>query len=359
VDLDLTLVGFGHVGRRFVRLLEERRAILHQEYGLLPRVVGIATARHGIVFDPAGVDACDAARAVEAGRPVDEGRETGAGNSLELIARLHELGARAPQVVVETTVLDIRGGGEAVRHVRAALAAGAHVITANKGPAAFAYHELHALAQAAGVSFLFEGAVMDGIPVFNLVRETLPAVKVDGFRGVVNTTTNHILAALEEGQPFDEALARMQAEGIAEADPSLDLDGWDAAAKTAALANVLMDARITPDGIPRDAISAGTAGAVRAARARGRRVKLVASAERRGDSVTARVALRELPPSDLLAGLGGLANAIVFETDLAGELAIVQGAGNLTQTAYALVSDLVTVARRLRARRAEPARRSL
>jgi homoserine dehydrogenase len=93
------------------------------------------------------------------------------------------------------------------------------------------------------VSFLFEGAVMDGVPIFNLVRDTMPLVNILGFRGVVNSTTNHILSALEDGEAFGPALARMQEAGIAEADASLDLDGWDAAAKAAALTNVLMAGR--------------------------------------------------------------------------------------------------------------------
>ena len=124
-------------------------------------------------------------------------------------------------------------------------------MTANKGPVAFAYDRLRAEAAAAGVSFLFEGAVMDGVPIFNMVRETLPCVRITGFEGVVNTTTNHILTEMERGASFASALAKMQADGIAEADPSLDVDGWDAAAKTAALANVLMGAQITPHDVMR------------------------------------------------------------------------------------------------------------
>ena len=161
------------------------------------------------------------------------------------------------RVVVETTTLDISAGRPAIDHVAAALSAGCHVVTANKGPAAFAYDELRARAAAANLSFLFEGAVMDGVPVFNLVRETLPAVTIVGFRGVVNSTTNHILTALEAGEAFEPALARMQADGIAEADASLDVDGWDAAAKAAALANVLMGARITPHDVRRTGIGPG------------------------------------------------------------------------------------------------------
>ena len=219
-------------------------------------------------------------------------------------------------------------------------------MTANKGPAAFAYQELSALAIDRDRSFLFEGAVMDGVPVFNLVRETLPAVDIAGFRGVINSTTNHILSALEDGESFDAALERMQADGIAEADPSLDVDGWDAAAKTSALANVLMRARTTPQAVEREGIGPATARAAMAAKARGARVRLVASARQGPAGVVTSVRPVELPETDLLAGLRGMANAIVLQTDLLGEIAICQLSGGLTQTAYALLSDLVTIRRR-------------
>src|SRR5204863_6257300 len=135
----------------------------------------------------------------------------------------------------------------------------------------------------------------DGIPIFNLVRETLPAVDILGFRGVINSTTNHILTALEDGDSFDIALARMQADGIAEADPSLDVDGRDAAAKTAALANVLMRARMTPQAVDREGIGPATGRLAMAARARGARVRLVASARRTAAGVEASVRPVELP----------------------------------------------------------------
>ena len=253
---------------------------------------------------------------------------------------------------METTTLDVSAGQPAIDHVRSAFAAGCDVITANKGPVAFAYASLSAEATAAGVSFLFEGSVMDGVPVFNLVREALPLVAVTGFRGVVNSTTNHILTAMEQGDAFDAALARMQAEGIAEADASLDIDGWDAAAKTAALANVLLDARTSPLAVDRSGICAADGARAREARANGRRLKLVASAVRESNGrVAARVAPVELAGSDLLAGLDGKANALLLQTDLLGEIAICQLEGTLTHTAYALLSDLVTIARR----RAQPA----
>jgi homoserine dehydrogenase len=341
---DLALIGFGNVARRFVRLLEERREVLVRDFDLDARVVAIATRRHGAVFASGGIDALSAAATVEQGASLASLDEWGAGGgrSIDVIRFLGRQPA-ALRVVVESTTLQIADGRPARDHVLAAIEAGCHVVTANKGPVAFAYRELKARADEAGLSFLFEGAVMDGVPIFNLVRETMPTVNVLGFRGVINSTTNHILTALEDGEPFAPALARMQAEGIAEADPSLDVEGWDAAAKAAALANVWLDARITPHDVDRRGIGPGCAALAVAARSRGGRLRLVAAA-RRGQRASVQPV--ELPADDLLAGLRGMANALVVETDLLGRVAVTQLDGGLTQTAYALLSDLVTIRRR-------------
>ena len=357
---DLALVGFGHVARRFAALLDERRQTLEAVHNLHCRIVAVATRRHGVAWNADGVDHAEAASVVDSGGSLS--RLSGADTTRPAedvrgaIARLASSDADL-RVVVETTTLDIRDGRPAIDHVIAAVEAGCHVITANKGPAAFAYADLHARASAAGVSFLFEGAVMDGVPIFNLVRETLPAVQILGFRGIVNSTTNHILSALEDGEAFGPALARMQAEGIAEADPSLDVDGWDAAAKAAALANVLMAARTTPLDVDRTGIGPDCAGRALDARRNGRRLRLVASAERAEGAVALTVRPLELPADDLLAGLRGVANALVLQTDLLGDIAVCQLDGGLTQTAYALLSDLVTVTKRQQSPRAAQLRR--
>ncbi len=356
---DLVLVGFGNVGRRFVRLLEECAAELRHVHQIDWRVVGIATARHGVARNLRGLEVARALELVGRGQSLAalDAPEQDAGSfaapatsGVELIEQVtaaeRAAGSTRPLVVVETTMLDIGAGQPAIDHVRAGLRAGAHVITANKGPAAFAYAELAELARTADRAFLFEGAVMDGIPIFNMVRETLPAVRISGFSGVVNSTTNFIITAMENGREFAESLAEMQAAGIAEADASLDVDGWDAAAKASALANVLLDARTTPQRVERTGIGHLTGEAVRAAVARGNRFKLVARGEQRGAKVVVRVGVEELPASHLFATLGGQQNALQLETDLLGSFAIAQLGGGLTQTAYALVTDLVTVARR-------------
>jgi homoserine dehydrogenase len=339
IRADLALVGFGNVAQRFVGLLEESRERLACEDALECRIVGATTRRRGALYDPRGLDAAR----LRGTWPPALRENSGA---YQIIDQLRRSDAEL-RVVVETTTLDIEAGQPAIDHVRAAISAGCHVVTANKGPVAFAYRTLRDEAKAAGIQFLFEGAVMDGVPIFNLIRETLPAVTVSGFRGVINSTTNHVLTALEHGDAFDAAVARMQAEGIAEADPSLDLEGWDAAAKTAALANVLLGAHLTPRGVRRTGIRPSDGERARQARKEGRRLKLVASAIRTdGGTVQAIVEPCVLTGSDLLASLDGKANALVLQTDVLGEIAICQLEGSLTHTAYALLSDLVTLRRR-------------
>jgi len=346
MKIALLLAGYGNVARRFVELLQESRAEL-AALDLEPVIVGVVTRRLGNLLDSAGLDATQIARHLAEGGAC---WPASVPSALEWSARLRSQGVET-RVLVETTTLDIRSGEPAISHVRSALASGVHVVTANKGPVAFAYRALADEASAAGVSFLFEGAVMDGVPIFNLVRDTMPAVTVRGFRGVVNSTTNYILTAMEQGEPFGDALARMQAAGIAEADPSLDVDGWDAAAKASALANVWLDARTTPLAVRREGIGPSIAARARSCRAAGRRLKLVVSGSGRGSSADVRVELQELDPADPLAILDGPANALEIDTWPLGRIVITERDGGLEQTAYALLSDLVTVARRVRGAR--------
>src|SRR5260221_4651424 len=314
MTFDLILIGHGNVARRFVDLLSERR----RDLGVTTRIVGIATRR-----------TCADVPAF-----------------LRDALRTHRVSARARRLIVgETTTLDVMRGEPATTYTRMALAGGAHVISTNKGPVACAYHTLRRAGVKAKRRWLFEGAVMDGVPIFNLVRETLPAIRIAGFRGIINSTTNFMLTAMEHGQPFDAALREMQARGVAEADASLDVDGWDAAAKTAALANVLLDARITPADVDRRGIAPEDGRRAIAAHAGSRRLKLVARADRKGSRIVARVGLEELPKEDLLAGVEGQQNALILQTDLLEEIAILQRSGSLTQIAYALISDLLTIAR--------------
>ena len=348
-ELTLVLIGFGNVARRFVQLLGETADRLDFRW----KVVAISTRHHGSVVNFEGIDTRRAITTVDGSQSLDRldpsPRERSGIDVIRQVADgMADDAAEGRLVCIENTVLDIDRGEPAVSHVRAALEGLAHVVTANKGPAAFAYHELEALAESVDRVFFFEGAVMDGVPVFNLVRETMPAITIEGFRGVINTTCNFILSELERGAEFERALADMQARGVAEADPTLDVDGWDAAAKTAALVNVLMGSVITPHHVARTGIREVTGADVREAVGRNKRIRLVASASRQGGKVKARVEPEVLDLQDPLAGVADLSNALYLTTDLLGEVGIVQRSGSLTQTAYALLSDLSRISQRLK-----------
>ncbi len=262
-EIRIALVGFGNVGRRFAQQLRGPYARSLKAAGVRARVTGIATARHGIAVDPGGLDLGRALRQVAKGKSLDvlhRGRPIG--DVGDFIARV------PASVLIEVTTLDPRSGRPAIDHVRKALGRGMHVVTANKGPVAFALRPLRALAARRKRLFLHEGAVMDGTPVFNLAERCLRGARIVSFRGTLNSTTNLVLSRMEEGLTTSAAVREAQRLGIAEADPRNDLDGWDAAVKGCAIANGLMGASVRPPQVQRRGI-AGLTGldARRAARA--------------------------------------------------------------------------------------------
>jgi homoserine dehydrogenase len=255
--------------------------------------------------------------------------------------------ARVPaDVLVEITTLDPRSGRPAIDHARQALARGMHVVTANKGPVAFAHRRLKALAARKRRLFLHEGAVMDGTPVFNLVDRCLPGARVLSFRGTLNSTTNLVLSRMEEGLSARAAVEEARALGIAEADPVHDLEGWDAAVKGCALAGALMGASVRPSEVRRRGITGLTGLDARRAVEAGTRLRLVVRGLRRGRRVRVSVGPERVPFGDPLSGSGPDA-ALVLATDLMGEIGVFERGATVDQTAYALLSDLVEIVRAL------------
>jgi homoserine dehydrogenase len=250
-----------------------------------------------------------------------------------------------PSVLLEITTLNPMSGEPAISHIRSAFSRKIHVITANKGPIAHAYAELRDEAQKAGVEFRFESIVMDGTPIFNQFRNNLPGLKVLGFTGVLNSTSKVVVAAMARGLSLEEGVKEAQAMGVAEADASFDLDGWDSAAKTAALANVLMDARVKPQDVEREGIRSFSAERIAGLAREGKTVLIVSRAERTGGGVRMEAKAEVMPLTDLLATARGTSNLLLFHTDLMGTLGTVSMNSGVEQTAYGLFSDLVDVAR--------------
>jgi homoserine dehydrogenase len=251
------------------------------------------------------------------------------------------LRAAKGDVLFEATSLNVETGEPAIDHLRAALEHGAHAITANKGPIVHAYPDLRALAQQRERHFLFESTVMDGIPVFSMFRENLPAIRLLGFRGILNSTTNVILSGMEAGLTFEESLRKAQEIGVAETDASHDLEGWDAAVKVAALVTVLMEEPIRLSDIQREGILGLSTEQVRAAHAAGTPYKLVCEARRRADGIEARVGPQRLPLSDPLARVAGTSSIVYFETDVFPGLVLTEENPGIYATAYGMLADFI------------------
>ena len=326
----LALIGFGNVGKEFVRLLRSKEVRLREDYGIEFLLTGVASRRIGWLANANGLDTA----ALLAGQFPETPAWAAPRNVREWLE------AADADVVFEASSLNRHTGQPAIDHLKAALERGAHAISANKGPVVYAYRELRQMAQSKGRKLLFESTVMDGTPIFSMFPHCLPAVELRSFRGILNSTTNVVLTEMESGLTLEQAVRRAQEIGVAETDPSDDLDGWDAAVKVAALTIVLMDVPVKLDEIERVGIRTVSPEQVRAARAAGSRYKLICRAERVGNSVRASVRPEQLPMSDPLALLEGTTSALRFETDVFG-LSIIEHKPGVVATAYGLLGDFV------------------
>lgn len=331
----LALLGFGNVGQALARLLLRKRETLKADHGITFSFTGIATGSRGRAVDPDGLDIEGALARVAAGGSIDGLSRSPVADNFDFIARSEA------RVLFENTPVNYQTGQPAVDHIRTALGMGMHALTANKGPVVHALDELEDLAAANGVRFFYEGTVMDGAPIFSLFRGALPAVEVRAIKGVLNSTTNLMLDRMEAGDTFDQAVAAAQAIGVAETDPSGDVDGWDAAIKIAALASVLMGVRLKPADVDRVGIRAIGPAEIAAAKAAGRRWKLVCTAERMGETVRAKVAPEQVGVESPMYGVTGTTSIVQFETDVLGRLSIVEEDPGKETTAYGLLADFI------------------
>lgn len=340
MEIKLAFIGFGNVGRALARLLLRKRQELAQDFDLRCKAVAIATARHGSALNPEGLDLEAALELADSGETLRTlSRDTPPATSLEMIR------ACEADVLFENTPVNYGSGQPALEHLRAALEAGMHAITANKGPVVHGYRELSRLASDRGLRFLFEATVMDGAPVFSVWREALPAARLRAFRGVLNSTTNMILTQMEHDSSFEEAVAHAQEIGIAETDPSGDVDGWDAAIKVAALVTVLMQVPLTPQEVERTGIRDLTTGEIREAADAGQRWKLICSAERQGETVRAHVRPERIPGNDSLYHVNGTSCALTLHTDVLGDLTLTESDPGPHTTAYGLFADFLNAVR--------------
>lgn len=339
----LALMGFGNAGRAFAKLLTEKRGQIEEKYGYSVIVTAIATGSRGNLVAAAD----DVHLGINLGTAIEDIETTGAFSARLPLSEMNamEIAQKADyDVLVEMTPLNIFTGQPAITHIETAFSRGKDVITANKGPIAWKFAELRDMAAQKGCRFFYETTVMDGTPVFNLVEKTLALAEVTEVSGILNSTTNYILEEMAAGKDYDEIIKSGQAMGFIEADPAMDIEGYDAAAKITALLNVLMDAGITPDKVERKGIEDITLADIRAAQDRGCKIKLICEGSRKSDgSVRAVVEPREVPVTDMLASVNSTTSVVSITTDLMKKVSIVEHEPEIEQTAYGIFGDLLRV----------------
>lgn len=333
------LIGLGNIGRNLLDILVHRGNAVERDHDLRFDLVGAADSS-GAAVDPAGLDPARLRDLKLAGR----GAATYPGAGRAGMTAPQMLSACEAELVVDASPTNLRDGEPGLGCQRLALQTGRHVVTANKGPLVLAYDELTSAAAEAGLKLSFSGTVAGGLPTVNIGVRDLAGARVERVEGIFNGTTNYILTRmLEEGIPYQEALAGAQEVGIAEADPTLDVDGWDAANKLVIVANSVLRRRTALSDLQVEGIRHLTPEDLRAARRERRVVKLLALAERHGDDYALSVRPTALPEGHVLARTGMWDMGVVYHTDYMGVISAVIEEKGPVPTSAAVLRDMINV----------------
>ena len=338
----LALIGFGNVARSLVKLFIRKQGFLKSKYNITFSFTGIATGSHGFAVNPNGLDIQKALELVESKQSISALSTIPVGDSLALIDNSQA------DIMFENSPVNTQTGQPALDHIRKAFDLNMHAITANKGPVVHGYRELLALAKSKGRQFKFESTVLGGAPVFSVYREAFPLAELTSIKGIFNATTNVILSLMENGETYENSVKYAQSIGLAETDPTNDVDGWDAAIKVAALVTVLMDTPMTPQQVNPTGIRGITSEMIAKAKAEGKRYKLVCSAEKIGDKVEASVSPQLVDSTSPLYGMMNSSTGITLRTDVILDYSIVLSEkpgmkGGPVETAYGLFADFVNI----------------
>ena len=324
-----SIIGFGAVGQGVAEVLLQKNEYL-KNIGLDIKVVAIADSR-GAAIDPTGVDLAKVLTQKRTEGIVGSEKLTG----LEVIKNIDH------EIVIETTPTDINTGGVGLPNMLAAFDHSRDVVTSNKGPLALKYRELAEIAKENGSNFKFEATVGGAMPIINLTRDVLAGNEIISIEGILNGTCNYILTRMmEEQAPYEQMLAESQELGIAETDPTYDVEGIDAACKLVILANSIFNMDVTYNDVDVKGITKITPESLMLAQDDGYVIKQIGEVKK--DII--RVGPRLVPVGHPLA-VGGTLNVASVQTDLAGTVTITgRGAGSI-ETASAIISDVISIYR--------------
>jgi len=347
MEYKIGLIGCGTVGQGFLEIIENKHEYLRDQFDFEPRVVAICDKLKGTILIPEGINIKKLLELLNQGKKIDEYLE-GEANQAEGMETLEIIEGCEVDIFAELTYTDIKTAEPATSYIKKALRTGKHVVTSNKGPAALYHRELSKLAKENNLFFKIEGTVMSGTPVFNLFEQGLAGNTIEEIKGILNGTTNFILSKMEEeNMDYKVALKLAQELGYAEADPTADVEGYDALAKITILSNVFLEGNIKPADVKREGITSISKEDVLAAKEENYRYKLIASTKKEADLIVASVSPQKLPISDPLAGVMGANNALTFELDLLGKITIQgPGAGKI-ETGYSILTDMLAIHRHL------------
>jgi len=340
MDMKIALIGFGLVGQSFVKILKNKHEKLLEAYSFDAQLVAVSDILKGSVMDPKGLDLGALLKTVR-----ETGSIEGYPGGVKGLDSLDTIRRSGADVVVEVTWTNLETGEPGLTHIKEALRSGKHVVTSNKGPIALALRELLDFAKNNNVQLRYECTVLSGTPAISLGLEGLAGQDICEIKGIVNGTTNYILTEMEQGGDYSEVLAMAQEMGYAEADPSADVDGWDAVGKICILANTLMGSDIKPKDVIREGITGISYEDIMEARKEYKRIKLIAHAWKTEEGVRAKVSPEKIDLSDPLANVNGVTNALTYNTDSLKEITIIgRGAGG-AETGSGILSDLLALTR--------------
>jgi homoserine dehydrogenase len=348
----LILAGLGNVGRNFLRILQTQADVLRDRYGVQFVVVGAADST-GAAIDANGINLADAYQIKRNRQPI--ATLPGAGRlGLTALQLVQELEA---DMVLEATPVNLQHGQPGLDIARTALQRGLHCVLANKGPLALAYQELAALSdlspsllpsRSSAPHLRFSACVGGALPTINIGWRDLAGARITRIEAMVNGTCQGILRMMEGGASFEAALAQMQARGIVEADPSLDIDGWDEAVKLVIIANAVLRRPTTLSDLTVSGIRQVTQTDLQQAASRHERLVLLGTAEPHTGDWAFAVRVVPLPMAHPLARMSGDEMGVVYETDIAGTICATSAETDATPTAAAMLRDVLEIVRAIK-----------
>jgi len=339
----LIFIGFGVVGQGLTEILINKKDFLKKKHGFEYEIVAVTDMLKGAIANPAGLDPKKMLALIKDGKKLDEYPQGTKG--LDALATINQVDA---DIMIEVSYTDVKTGEPATSHCKAAFNRGMHVVTSNKGPVSLFYNDLMKLAAKKNLMFGIEGTVMSGTPVLNTGMKSLAGCTITRISGILNGTTNYILTEMERGKAYEEVLKKAQELGYAEADPTGDVEGWDALAKVIILSNVLMGGDVKFKDAEREGITKITLEDIQKAKAEGARWKLIGETSVQEGKIKAKVGPKKLLLSDPLASVMGATNAITFQTDLMGNVTVIGKGAGRTETGFSILTDLLDIHRSTR-----------